>query len=118
MAKRHVIRYFLEMENTYIEMQDTLKELQQLAQDGKVEESTYLSAKEEVDIIKQNYERISYIMFLLNKPNRKSKNDYEEKLNKQWYDYLKSSSKEAVLDESKDALLEFKKIVRSIKDGK
>lgn len=116
MAKRHVIKYYLEVENTYIEMQETLKELQKMASEGKVEESVFLNAKEEIDIIKNNYDRLSYIMFLLNKPNRKSKNDYDEKINKSWYDYLKSSSKEAIMDESRDALKEFKKIVRSLKD--
>ena len=117
MARRHVIRYFLELENTYVEMQETLKELQELAQQGKVEESTYMETLKEIEVIKQNYERIAYIIFLLNKPNREKKNDYEEKLNKEWYGYLKFSSKEAIVDESKDALSHFKEIVREIKDG-
>ena len=71
MAKRHVVQYYIELENEYLEMQDTLKELQQLAQEGKIEESTYLDTKKEVDLIKSNYERVAYILFLLNKPNKK-----------------------------------------------
>ncbi len=115
MAKRHVIQYFLELENTYIEMQDTVKELQQLASEGKVEESTYLDAKKDIDVIKENYDRVAYIMFLFNKPNRKSKE--EDEVNKKWYDYLKTSSKEAVVDESKDALAHFKKMVEELKEN-
>ena len=98
-------------------MQDTLKELQELAQQGKVEESTYLETLKEVETIKQNYERVAYIIFLLNKPNREKKNDYEEKLNRDWYECLKFSSKEAILDESRDALSHFKEIVKEIKNG-
>lgn len=116
MARRHVIQYFLEQENEYIEMQETVKELQQLAQEGKVEESTYINAKKDIDIIKQNYERIAYIIFLLNKPNRKKKEKYDERVNASWYKALKTSSKEAVLDETKDALAHFKKIVGDLKD--
>lgn len=116
MAKRHVIRYFLELENQFIEMQETVKELQQLASDGKVEESTYLNAKEDMELIKQNYERIAYIIFLLNKPNRKEKDKYDEKVNESWYKLLKTSSKEAIVDETKDALAHFKKIVRGLQD--
>ena len=116
MAKRHVVNYFLELENTYVEMQETLKELQVLASEGKVEESTYLSVKEEVEVIKQNYERVAYILFLLNKPNRSKKEMYEEKINKSWYDGLKFSSKEAIIDESKDALSHIKEIMRGLKD--
>lgn len=116
MAKRHVVRYFLELENTYVEMQDTVKELQELAKEGKVEESMFLNMKQDLDVIKENYERVSYILFLLNKPNREKKQDYEEKLNADWYRYLKCSSKEAVVNESKDALSHFKKMVKELKD--
>ena len=115
MAKRHVIQYYLELENEYLEMQDTLNELQQLAQEGKIEESTYLETKKEVDVIKSNYERVAYILFLLNKPNRKDKD--EDAVSKKWYDYLKTSSKEAILDESKDALSHIKKIISEVKEN-
>ena len=117
MAKRHVVRYFLEVENTYVETMEVLKELQELAKDGKVEESAYLSVEKDLETIKTNYERLAYIIFLLNKPNRAKKNDYEEKLNKSWYDSLKFSSKEAIIDESRDALAHFKEVVKEIKDG-
>ena len=112
MAKRHVVQYFIELENTYVEMQDTVKELQQMAQEGKVEESTYLDAKKDIDVIKTNYERVAYIIYLLNKPNRKSKD--EDDIAKSWYKVLKTASKEAVIDESKDALVHFKKIVEEL----
>lgn len=117
MAKRHVVRYFLEVENTYVETMEVLKELQELAKDGKVEELAYLSVEKDLETIKTNYERLAYIIFLLNKPNRAKKNDYEEKLNKSWYDSLKFSSKEAIIDESRDALAHFKEVVKEIKDG-
>ncbi len=117
MAKRHVVRYFLEVENNYVETMEVLKELQELASQGKVEESTYLSVEKDLEVIKTNYERIAYIIFLLNKPNRVKKNDYDEKVNKSWYDSLKFSSKEAIMDESRDALAHFKEIVKGVKDG-
>ena len=117
MAKRHVIRYFLEVENTYVETMEVLKELQELANQGKVEESTYLNVEKDLEVIKTNYERLAYIIFLLNKPNRVKKNDYEEKVNKSWYDSLKFASKEAIMDESRDALAHFKEIVKGVKNG-
>ena len=116
MAKRHVIQYYLELENEYIEMQDTLKELQELAQQGKVEEDTYLSMLKDVNTIKNNYERVSYILFLLNKPNRESGAKRDEHINEKWYKYLKGASKEAILDETKDALAEFKRRVEEMKN--
>lgn len=115
MAKRHVVQYFLELENTYVEMQDTVKELQQLAQEGKVEESAYLDAKKDIETIKQNYERVAYIIYLLNKPNRKTKE--EKQVETSWYNCLKTSSKEAIVDETKDALSHFKGIVEELKQN-
>lgn len=117
MAKRHVIRYFLEVEHNYVETMEVLKELQELANQGKVEESTYLNVEKDLEVIKTNYERIAYIIFLLNKPNRSKKEAYEEKINKSWYDGLKFASKEAIMDESRDALAHFKEIVKGVKDG-
>ena len=116
MARRDVIQYYLEQEHEYVEMQETVKELQELASEGKVEESTYLNAKQDIELIKQNYERIAYIIFLLNKPNRREKDKYDAKVNESWYKILKTSSKEAVLDESKDALSHLKETIRSLKD--
>ena len=112
MAKRHVIQYFLELENTYEEMKDTVKELQEMAVKGNLEESTFLEAKKDLDVIQSNYERVAYIMFLLNKPNKQEKESAEEDVNKQWYDYLKFSSKEAIVDESKDALSHLKELIK------
>jgi len=112
MAKRHVIQYFLELENTYEEMKDTVKELQEMAVKGNLEESTFLEAKKDLEVIQSNYERVAYIMFLLNKPNKQEKESAEEDVNKQWYDYLKFSSKEAIVDESKDALSHLKELIK------
>ena len=113
MARRHVVQYFLELENTYIETKETLDELQELAQAGKVEEETYLDVKKDFEVIKANYDRIAYILFLLNKPNKKNKK--EDEVSKTWYDYLKTSSREAIVDESKDALAHIKETIREVK---
>ena len=52
-------------------------------------------------------------MVLLNKPNRRSKK--EDESSKQWYSYLKGASKESIIDENRDALVDFKKLVKEIK---
>ena len=65
MARSHVVQYFLEVENQYIEMAENLKEMQQLAAENKISADDYEQILREVEIIKSNYERIGYIMFLL-----------------------------------------------------
>jgi len=110
MAKSHVINYYLEVEHLYLEMLDTLKELKELVKEGKITPEAYEQEEVNVNKLRENYERIAYIMFLLNKPKRKSRRIDKDTL--RWYKELKNHSKEAILDESKDVLCTFKQLVR------
>ena len=110
MAKSHVVQYFLEVEHQYLEMLDNLKDFQELAENNTISQEDYKQALAEVELLKANYERIGYIMFLLNQPKRKSKKLDKETLS--WYDALKHASKEAILDENRDALCTLKELIR------
>lgn len=110
MAKRHLTLYFLEVENLYLEMLENLKDFKELAQEGKIPQEDYDQALKEVDLLRANYERIAYIMMLLNKPNRKS--NEEADMNKSWYASLEHASKEAILDESQDVLKTLKELIK------
>ena len=110
MAKSHVVQYFLEVENQYLEMAENLNEMQKLAADNKISPDDYNQILKEVELIKSNYERIGYIMFLLNKPQRKGKKLDETTLS--WYKALQTSSKEAIINENNDALCTLKKLLR------
>jgi|GEM_PF-2934479 len=116
MAKRDVVEYFLQVQNEYLELIDNVKEFDNALKQGKVTEEQLLEATSAVNIVKENYDRIAYILILLNKPNRRSKK--EDKSSEQWYKYLKGDSKEAILDENRDALTDFKKLVREVKESK
>ena len=110
MARKHVVKYFLEMENQYFEMLDNMKDFKELFDSNKISEEEYNSFVNQVELLKSNYERIAYIMFLLNKPNKSDKKEIEE--NKQWYRALKTVSKEALLDESRDCLATIKALIK------
>ena len=75
MAKRHVVLYYLQIENQYKEELENLKELQELVLDGKVEEWQVEQCKESVEKLKNTYETIASIIFELNRPNTNSKED-------------------------------------------
>lgn len=113
MAKSHLIKYYLEVEYQYLEMLDTLKELKELVKEGKVSAEAYEQEEINVGKLKENYERISYIMFLLKQPQRKSKKLDKDTLS--WYNELKNHSKEAIINENNDVLCIFKQL---IKEGK
>lgn len=109
MAKRHVNLYFLQQQALYFEMLENLTEFKELAAQGKVSQEEYDQMVREVDLVRTNYERLAFIMLLLNKPNRKSKEDHD--MNKSWYASLSGSSSEVILDESRDVLADLKKLI-------
>lgn len=115
MAKRHVVQYYLEIENQYLEMLSNMQEFKNLLSENKISQEDFIKATEEIEIIKANYERISYIMFLLNKPNKKTKTDVD--LAKSWYNALSHASKEALIDENRDALCVIKDLIKKGKLG-
>lgn len=111
MAKSHVIQYFLEVENLYLELVSNLKEFRELAAENKISQEELIQMIGEVERAKENYTRLGYIMFLLNKPQRAHKKITQEEQG--WYDALSSASKEAILDESRDVLVKLKELIKS-----
>lgn len=114
MAKRHVQQFYLEQENLYLEMLDNLKDFKELAELGRISQEEYDQAIKEVDLLRSNYERLAYIIMLLNKPNKED--NEEADMNRSWYNELKGASKEAILDESKDVLKTLKEMIKKGKE--
>lgn len=85
MSKKHVEDYYLKMLSDYTEMKNILEELQKsISNDPSSVNMDYInSVKEKVSVLDANYKRLSYIMFLLNQPNK------EKKVNR----YIKRESK-------------------------
>lgn len=117
MAKKDVNRFYLEQQQVYLEMLEDLKDVEKAYENGSLEEEMFFKMKADVDKLKDNYDRLSFIMFLLNEPQRKEKKEAYLKKNQKYYDYLKCASKESIIDESKDALIDFKKLVEEMKNG-
>ena len=116
MAKKDVVEYFLLMQDQYIQMNNIVKNLQEELETGYIEQEQYDSVIEDINITRNNYERIAYIMMLLNQPKRDSKKAKEKRQNKDMYDYLSNASTESVMDENKNALDDLRKIVKEFKE--
>lgn len=109
MARRHVVEYFLEQQSLYAEMLDMLRQYNTAYEEGYLSDEQMTSLKKEVEICRGNYEFLAYVMMLLNKPNRKNKQ--EDNFTKSLYNRVKGKSREAVYDESKNALADVKEIL-------
>lgn len=115
MSVKNVKMYFLEVENQYMEMLDLLKEVDPLVTSGEMSEDAYHNVVKEVEKLRENYERLAYIMFLLGIRNKH--NDEEKEKDKYWYQALKTSSKEFILNENKDVLSHIKKLIKNKEIG-
>ena len=113
MAKSHVNLYFLQCQADYFEMLDNLKEFKELAAEGKISQEEYEQMLHEIELVKSNYERLAYIMMLLNKP--KDKKNIDADMNKSWYQALSGASKEVIFDENRDVLADLKLCIQKAK---
>ena len=102
MAIRHVREYYERMVSDYVEMKTVLEEMEKLSED---KASTALNnieqIKHQVEILEANYKRLSYIMFLLNQPNKeKKKKRYFSQEKKKLDDIPYKDRKEAIVEEN------------------
>ncbi len=95
MAKKHVDKYFEDIANQYHELLESIRELEEESSKGLINPDHLENMKTLLEPLKQNYLRISYIMFLLNQPNKKEKEKRYVKANNK---LLEKIGKENTLD--------------------
>lgn len=105
MSVKAVRQYYDQICEQYHEMMENIRDLEVEAANGMVEPERIERLKEQVAPIKQNYERWSYMMFLLNQPARKAKQDrYAHQQRKFLTKLSPENSLSAVLAENAEAL--------------
>lgn len=114
MAKKDVIKYFYQVQNEYMEMVDCLKDVQIAQKDGKVDREQLSQLQQEVSKIKINYERLAFIVMLLNLPQKSSKKEKAKKAQGKLYQYFDDvlATDAAVINECEDVLKELKKHIK------
>ena len=110
MAIRDVKDYYFKMLSQYMEMKADLADFEQALKDGFITEEQMQAAFDEVDRVQQNYERLSYIMYLLKLPNREAKRKRPTKVDTALAAEFKKrkADVESVSIENRDALKAFK----------
>lgn len=104
MSVKAVKEYYDQICDQYCEMLQDIKDFEQEAAEGLIEPERVERLKEQIAPIKQNYERWSYMMFLLNQPQRKSKHKRYEHQNRRLLASLdKKNSIESTIQENVEA---------------
>ena len=107
MSIKDVREYYDQITADYTEMIEALKEMEELAAQEVVNPDKVEELRKAVEPIKNNYMRISYIIFLLNMPNKKEK---KERYKKQQAKFLKNIE----LDQTEHE--ENKKVINTLND--
>lgn len=118
MSRKHVVEYYKSIENQYFDLLNDADDMQQAVKDKILPESKLEEFTRLIDRVKTNYTRLSYIMYLLdlpNKPSKEKRNSKQYKKSKELFNGLSATSEE-VIDETKDSLEQFKILVKNTKE--
>lgn len=104
MAKKDVERYYDIITEQYHEMLQDIKEFERDLANNCIDPELVERMKKNIIPIQQNWERWTYMMFLLNQPQRKSKQPKYKERNKHLLKNLKAeNSIEATIAENEEA---------------
>ena len=118
MAIKDVREYYYIMLSQYIEEKQNLADFEEALKDGLITEAQMNEALETVAGLEENYHRLAYIMYLLDKPNRKEKKKVYARQYKNILDEFSrlNADTKSVKKENEDALLLFKAELKKLSE--
>ena len=120
MAIRDVKEYYYKVQAQYLEMKADLEDFNEALRAGHITEEQLESAKADIMQLEQNYNRLTYILFLLEQPRRKEKVEAFNNRNESLVNYFKTeqASEEEVIEENKSVLNHLREELKKLKSQK
>ena len=120
MAARDVKEYYFKLIAQKAELEADLADFEEALKNGFITEEQMQTAKDELIPYQINLDRLTYIMYLLELPNRKTKKAKFTKQNKKILDELekRKADEQSVISENKSALDAFRKEVKELLNKK
>ena len=116
MSVKHVKQYYNQVCDLYHELFENLRDLQKEAEQGLISPEKLEDYKKIIEPVKTNYERWSYMIFLLNMPNKKEQQKkYKKQRKEEVEEFTKNQADTASIKESKEALEKADNFVKNIK---
>lgn len=114
MAVKDIKNYFNEVCNQYHEMLEEIRDFEKEAEQGLIEPERLDKIKDSIKPLVNNYQTLSYIMFLLNKPSRKEKHKRYEQQNKKLLSKIeKEFTKDGIIEENSKVIKNLQDITKS-----
>ena len=120
MAAKDVKEYYFKLIAQKAELEADLADFEEALKNGFITEEQMQAAKDELIPYQINLDRLTYIMYLLELPNRKAKKAKFAKQNKKILDELgkRNADEQSVISENKSALDTFRKEVKELLNKK
>ena len=120
MAAKDVKEYYFKLIAQKAELAADLADFEEALKNGFITEDQMQAAKDELIPYQINLDRLTYIMYLLELPNRKAKKAKFAKQNKKILDELgkRNADEQSVISENKSALDTFRKEVKELLNKK
>ena len=120
MAVKDVKEYYFKLIAQKAELEADLADFEEALKNGFITEEQMQAAKDELIPYQINLDRLTYIMYLLELPNRKAKKAKFAKQNKKILDELgkRNADEQSVISENKSALDAFRKEVKELLNKK
>ena len=120
MAVKDVKEYYFKLIAQKAELEADLADFEEALKNGFITEEQMQAAKDELIPYQINLDRLTYIMYLLELPNRKAKKAKFAKQNKKILDELgkRNADEHSVISENKSALDTFRKEVKELLNKK
>ena len=118
MAIKDVKVYFYNMLGQYLEMKEDLKDFDQALQDGHITEDKLEEVYKDVQDLQNNYDRLTFIMYLLELPARKTKKEKFKKSNLVMEKYFadKNADMDSVIKENESLLTHLRNELKKLKE--
>lgn len=120
MAVKDVKEYYFKLIAQKAELEADLADFEDALKNGFITEEQMQAAKDELVPYQINLDRLTYIMYLLELPNRKAKKAKFAKQNKKILNELekRNADEQSVISENKSALDAFRKEVKELLNKK
>ena len=120
MAVKDVKEYYVKLIAQKAELEADLADFEEALKNGFITEEQMQAAKDELVPYQINLDRLTYIMYLLELPNRKAKKAKFAKQNKKILNELekRNADEQSVISENKSALDAFRKEVKKLLNKK
>ena len=120
MAVKDVKEYYFKLIAQKAELEADLADFEEALKNGFITEEQMQAAKDELVPYQINLDRLTYIMYLLELPNRKAKKAKFAKQNKKILNELekRNADEQSVISENKSALGAFRKEVKELLNKK